>query len=42
MQIAINNELLRHKQAANPVCEIRNGNVVWIQPDEIEIHDPTA
>ena len=29
--------LLRHKQAGNPICVERNGEIVWIPPEEIEI-----
>ena len=27
--------LLRHKQAGNPICEWRDGKVVWIPPEKI-------
>jgi hypothetical protein len=29
--------LIRHKQAGNPIAAWRNGEVVWIQPKDIEI-----
>jgi hypothetical protein len=31
--------LLRHKQAGNPVCIWRDGKVVWIAPEDIQIWD---
>ena len=39
LQVAINNALLMHKQAGNPICELGNGEVVWIQPEDIVIRD---
>lgn len=37
IQSAINDALLKHKQAGNSVCELRNGKVVWIKPQDIVI-----
>ena len=37
MQAAVRQALRRHKQAGNPVCEWRDGQVVWIPPEEIVI-----
>jgi hypothetical protein len=34
---AVREALIRHKQAGNPICEWRDGEVVWIQPEDIEI-----
>jgi hypothetical protein len=34
---AVREALLRHKQAGNPVAEGRDGRVVWIAPEDIEI-----
>jgi hypothetical protein len=34
---AVRQALLRHKQEGNPICEWRDGKVVWIQPEEILI-----
>jgi hypothetical protein len=34
---AVRAALLRHKQAGNPVCEWRDGRVVWIAPEDIPI-----
>ncbi len=39
IQSAINDALLKHKQAGNPVCELRNGKIVWIKPKDIVIRD---
>lgn len=35
IQSGINAALLKHKQAGNPVCSLKNGKVVWIPPDKI-------
>lgn len=37
IQGAINDALLKHKLAGNPVCELQNGKVVWVQPQNIVI-----
>jgi len=29
--------LLRHKQAGNPIADWRDGQVVWIAPEDIEV-----
>jgi hypothetical protein len=34
---AVREALLEHKRAGNPVCEAREGRVVWIAPEDIEI-----
>lgn len=39
IQSAINDALLKHKQAGNSVCELREGKVVWIKPKDILIRD---
>lgn len=39
IQSAINDALLKHKQAGNAVCELRNGQVVWIKPQDIVIRN---
>ncbi len=36
-QRAVREALMRHKQAGNPVAISREGKVVLLQPDEIEI-----
>lgn len=35
LQKSIDEALLMHKKAGNPVCEWKNNKVVWIQPDKI-------
>lgn len=40
IQSAINEALLKHKQAGNPVCTLRDGKVVWIAPEDININNP--
>jgi len=37
---AVREALMRHKQAGNPVCEWRDGKVIWIPPEEIVIDEP--
>jgi hypothetical protein len=32
---AVQEALVRHKQAGNPVVAWRDGKIVWIQPNEI-------
>lgn len=32
---AVRDALQRHKQAGNPIATWRNGEVVWIPPEEI-------
>lgn len=36
---AVRQAVLQHKKMGNPVATWRDGKVVWIQPDEIEIPD---
>jgi hypothetical protein len=35
IQSGINNALLKHKQAGNPVCGLKNGEVFWLNPQDI-------
>lgn len=28
-----------HKQAGNPICEWRNGKIVWIPPEKIPVDE---
>lgn len=37
LQTAINDALLKHKQAGNPVCGFKNGKIFWLQPNDIEV-----
>ena len=41
IQSGINDALLKHKQAGNPICELRNGKVFWVKPQDIEIKKNT-
>ena len=36
---AVQEALLRHKQAGHPVCVWREGKVVWIPPEEIPVSE---
>lgn len=38
---AVQNALLKHKQAGNPVAVWRDGKVVWIPPEEIPVAENT-
>lgn len=33
----VKDALKQHKAAGNPVCTWRDGKVVWIQPEDIEV-----
>lgn len=35
LQAGINDALLKHKQAGNPVCGWKDGKVFWVQPEDI-------
>ncbi len=37
LQLGIKDALLKHKQAGNPVCEWKDGKVVWISPENIPV-----
>jgi hypothetical protein len=39
IQSGINEALLKHKQAGNPICEWKNDKVVWIEPADIVVGD---
>jgi len=36
---AFREAILRHNQAGNPICVWREGQVVWIAPEDIQIPD---
>lgn len=38
IQSGINAALLKHKQAGNPVCEWKNDQVVWLEPEQIPVN----
>jgi len=37
IQAGVNHALIQHKRMGNPICEWRNGKVVWIPPEEIPV-----
>jgi hypothetical protein len=39
MRLAVRDALIQHKRAGNPVCTWRDGKVVWIPAEEIQIDD---
>ncbi len=39
---AVRQAVLQHKRAGNPVAIWRDGKVVWVNPDEIELPDETS
>ncbi len=39
---AVRDALLQHKRAGNPIAIWREGQVVWIPPEEIEVDEPAA
>jgi hypothetical protein len=43
VQAAVRDALIQHKRAGNPIAVWENNQVVWIQPEEIEIpQEPTT
>lgn len=37
IQLGINDALLKHKRANNPVCGGKNGQIFWINPKNIPV-----
>ena len=37
IQAGVNHALLQHKRMGNPICEWRDGRVVWISPEKIQV-----
>jgi hypothetical protein len=37
IQSGINDALLKHKQAGNSVCGLKDGKIYWLRADEIAI-----
>lgn len=37
IQSGINDALLKHKQAGNPVCGWKDGKVFWVEPENIPV-----
>jgi len=42
IQSGINDALLKHKQAGNPVCGLKNGKVFWVESQDILINKGAA
>lgn len=40
MKRAVREAVLEHKRAGNPIATWRDGKVVWIPPEEIEVEEP--
>ena len=40
IQSGINEALLKHKQAGNPVCGLKDGKIIWLDPEDIKIQKP--
>jgi hypothetical protein len=34
---AVREAILKHKQAGNPIVVMKDGKMVWLQPDEIQL-----
>lgn len=37
LQTAINDALLKHKLAGNPVCGFKDGKIFWVQPSDLTL-----
>ena len=37
IQAGVNRALLQHKRMGNPICEWRDGRVVWIPAEKIQV-----
>ena len=35
---AVQEALVRHKQAGNPIVVWRDGKIIWLKPEEIPVH----
>ncbi len=40
MQTAVREALRIHKAARNPIATWRDGQVVWLQPEEVTLEEP--
>jgi hypothetical protein len=40
MQRAVRRAVWEHKQLGYPICTWRDGRVVWIPPEEIDVEKP--
>lgn len=36
---AVRKAVLRHKKLGNPIATLRDGKVIWLQPEEIKLED---
>jgi hypothetical protein len=39
VKLAVRDALIQHKRTGNPICVWRDGKVVWIPADEIQIDE---
>ncbi len=39
VKLAVRDALVQHKRAGNPICTWRDGKVVWIPAEEIQIDE---
>lgn len=37
LQAGVRDALIRHKQAGNPIVVIKDGQMVWLKPEEIQV-----
>lgn len=37
---AVRRAVWQHKQLGHPICTLRDGEVVWIPPEEIQVEKP--
>lgn len=37
LKMAVQEALVQHKQAGNPIVVWRDGKIVWLKPDEISV-----
>lgn len=37
VESAVRKAVLKHKQAGNPICGMKDGKLVWIKPEDIEV-----
>lgn len=37
LQAGVREALIRHKQAGNPIVVMKDGQMVWLKPDEIQV-----
>jgi hypothetical protein len=42
MRLGVREAVLRHKRLGNPIAVWRDGGVVWIPPEEIDVDGPAG